>query len=85
VRIWASANHTLSHDEGRFVQAALEAGVPVAVSAWKAGYDCASQEQVKPPADDVILRLRLVQTNDYPDSSWIPPPAISPATRASPA
>ena len=73
MRIWASANHTLSDDEGRFVLAALEAGVPVTVSAWRAGYDCASQEQVKPPADDVILRLRLVQTNDNPDYSGIPP------------
>jgi hypothetical protein len=73
VRIQATTNETVTDDAGRFVLTGLEAGLPVTVSAWKDSYYCASNEQVKPPASDITLTMRLVQTNDNPDYSWIPP------------
>jgi len=73
VRIQATVNQTLTDDEGRFVLVGLEAGLPVTVSAWKEGYYCASDEQVKPPASGITFTMRLVQDNDNPDYQWIPP------------
>jgi mono/diheme cytochrome c family protein len=73
VRIQATTNQTVTDDEGRFVLTGLEAGLPVTVSAWKDGYYCASNEQVKPPASNITFTMRLVQTNDNPDYQWIPP------------
>jgi mono/diheme cytochrome c family protein len=73
VRIQATANRTITDDEGRFVLTGLEAGAPVTVSAWKDGYYCASNEQVKPPAAGIGFTMRLVQTKDNPDYQWIPP------------
>jgi hypothetical protein len=73
VRIQATANQTVTNDEGAFVLTGLEPGQPVTVSAWQDGYYCANQERVNPPAEDVTLTLRQVQTNDNPDYAWIPP------------
>jgi hypothetical protein len=73
VRIQATANQTITDDEGRFVLRGLEAGAPVTVSAWKDGYYCATEAQVTPPTEDLTFTMRLVQTNDNPDYAWVPP------------
>jgi hypothetical protein len=73
VRIQATVNETRTDDEGRFVLVGLQQGVPVTVSAWKAGYYCASVEKVTPPASGITLDMRLVQTNDNPNYQWISP------------
>jgi len=73
VRIQATANETMTDEQGRFVLAGLEAGRPVTVSAWKQGYYCAKVEGVVPPASGIMVSMRLVQTNDNPDYQWIPP------------
>jgi len=73
VRIQATANQTLTDDEGRFVLVNLEEGAPVTVSAWADGYYCAKVEGVTSPASGVTFTMRLVQTNDNPDYQWISP------------
>jgi hypothetical protein len=73
VRIQATTNQTHTDDEGRFVLVGLEAGTPVTVSAWAEGYYCARVENVIPPANDITLTMRLVQTDDNPNYQWIPP------------
>ena len=73
VRIQATGNQAFSSEDGSFVLANLEIGVPVTVSAWKDGYYCAKVETVTPPAAGITLTLRLVQTNDNPDYQWIAP------------
>ncbi len=73
VRIQGTTTSTLTDGEGRFELSGLAEGAPVAVSAWKNGYYCAKADGVLPPATNVALSLRLVQTNDNPDYAWIPP------------
>ncbi len=73
VRIQGTNTSTLTDDEGRFELEGLAEGAPVAVSAWKEDYYCAKADAVLPPATNITLTLRLVQTNDNPDYSWIPP------------
>ena len=73
VRIQATTNATTADAQGRFVLAGLEEDTPVTVSAWKAGYYCAKVEGIIPPARDVSLALRLVQTNDNSKYQWIAP------------
>jgi len=73
VRIQVTTNQTLTDDEGRFSLTGLEEGIPVTVSAWADGYYCAKAESVTPPASDVALSMRLVQTNDNPDYEWTSP------------
>jgi hypothetical protein len=84
VRIQGRTTSTLTDDEGRFELSGLAEGAPVTVSAWKADYYCAKVDGVLPPATDVVLTLRLVQTNDNPDYEWIlPRTPARPSTRAS--
>jgi len=73
VRIQATTNETTTDEQGRFVLVGLEEGTAVTVSAWKQDYYCAKAEAVLPPASEVVLTLRLYQTNDNPDYQWIPP------------
>jgi hypothetical protein len=73
VRIQATVNETQTDDQGRFVLVGPRAGVPVTVSAWKDGYYCANVEKVTPPSSNIILSMRLVQTDDNPVYPWIPP------------
>ncbi len=73
VRIQATVNQAFTDDQGRFSLAGLEEGKPVSVSAWKEGYYCAKVEAVAPPAGDVTIYMRLVQTNDNPAYQWISP------------
>jgi hypothetical protein len=47
--------------------------MPVIVSAWKEGYYCAKTETIRPPAKNLILRLRKYQVNDNPEYKWISP------------
>jgi hypothetical protein len=77
VRIQATANQTLTDDEGRFVLVDLERDKTVTVSAWKEGYYCAKIEAVTPPASGVTFTMRLVQTNDNPDYQWISPIGVN--------
>jgi hypothetical protein len=48
-------------------------GTVVTVSAWKETYYCANASEVTPPATDVTLILRTIQTSDNPEYVWIPP------------
>ncbi len=73
IRIQATVNQVRSSDDGNFILAGLERGIPVTVSAWKAGYYCAKTETVIPPAAGITLTLRSVQTNDNRDYQWIAP------------
>lgn len=73
VRVQATTNQTMSDDEGRFVLVGLKKGRPVTISAWKEGYYCGKVEGVIPPEDNVLLTLRLYQTNDNPEYKWIAP------------
>jgi hypothetical protein len=73
VRVQGTTNKTLSGTDGTFTLAGLAEGAPVTISAWKDLYYCAKVEGVVPPAEDITLLLRLVQTNDNPDYEWIPP------------
>jgi hypothetical protein len=73
VRLQATLNQTLTDEDGHFVLVNLEEGVPVTVSAWAEGYYCAKVENVIPPANDITLPMRLVQTSDNPEYQWIPP------------
>jgi hypothetical protein len=73
VRIQATANATLTGLDGTFTLAGLAPGSPVTVSAWKARYYCAKQEEVVPPAGGITLTLRLYQTGDNPAYEWILP------------
>mgnify|MGYP001183347563 CR=1 FL=1 len=73
VRIQATTNATTSDQHGRFTLSGLTTGVPVTVSAWKAGYYCSKMEGVHPPSDNVTMTLRAYQTGDNPDHEWMPP------------
>ena len=73
VRIQATVNQTITNLEGQFILAGLTEGKPVTVSAWKDSYYCDKVETVTPPASDVTLSLRPVQTNDNPNYEWMPP------------
>lgn len=73
VNIQATTNTTITDAEGRFTLSGLENGMPLTVSAWKDKYYCAGQGAVVPPAIDLHLVLRLVQTNDNPAYSWVLP------------
>ena len=73
VRIQGRTTSTLTDEEGRFELSGLAQGAPVTVSAWKEDYYCAKVDGILPPAADVVLTLRLVQTNDNPDYEWILP------------
>lgn len=73
VRIQATTNRTTSGTGGTFTLNGLAEGVPVTVSAWKAGYYCAKLEGVAPPASGITLTLHLYQTDDNPAYAWIPP------------
>jgi hypothetical protein len=73
VRIQATQNSTLTDHEGRFTLSGLTGGAPVTVSAWKEGYYCAKQENVTPPVANLSLEMRLYQTNDNPEYTWILP------------
>ncbi len=73
VRLQATTNATLADGNGDFILGGLEAGIPVTISAWKQDYYCATAKEVAPPASEVLLTLRLYQTNDNPAYQWIPP------------
>jgi len=73
VRIQATTNETRTDEQGRFILLDLEEGTSVTVSAWKAGYYCAKVEGVTPPAAEIRISMRLVQTDDNPNYQWIPP------------
>lgn len=73
VRVQGTTNKILSGADGTFTLAGLVEGTPVTISAWKDLYYCAKVEGVVPPAEDIALALRLVQTNDNSDYEWIPP------------
>jgi len=73
VRIQGRTTSTLTDGSGRFELSGLAEGAPVTVSAWKEDYYCAKVDGVLPPATDIALTLRLVQTNDNPDYEWISP------------
>jgi hypothetical protein len=73
VRIQATTNQTLTDAAGRFVLTGLRAGDSVTVSAWKEGYYCANVAGVAPPAAELSLTLRPIQTDDNPKYEWVPP------------
>jgi hypothetical protein len=73
VRVQGRTASTLTNGDGRFELSELAEGAPVTVSAWKDGYYCAKVDGVLPPATDVALTLRSIQTNDNPDYEWILP------------
>jgi hypothetical protein len=73
VRVQTTTNQTLSDAQGRFDLTGLKPSTPVTISAWKDAYYCDKVEMVTPPAGDVKLVLRHVQTNDNPNYEWIPP------------
>jgi hypothetical protein len=71
--IQAQGASVLSDARGRFTLEGVERGKPVTISAWKELYYCAKQENIKPPARNVRLTLRLYQTNDNPQYTWVAP------------
>jgi hypothetical protein len=73
IRQQATENSTTSHADGSFVLDGLPAGQEVTISAWAEGYYCANATDVVPPAEDLALVLRTVQTDDNPDYVWVPP------------
>ncbi len=73
VSIQATTRTALTDAEGRFSMSGLDNGQPLTVSAWKDKYYCAGQASVIPPASGIHLVLRLVQTNDNPTYTWVPP------------
>jgi hypothetical protein len=73
VSIQATTLTTLTDNQGRFSLSGLEDDQPVTVSAWKDKYYCAAQAPVTPPAAGLHLVLRLVQTGDNSDYTWVPP------------
>jgi hypothetical protein len=72
VRIQATNNQTMTDDRGYFELYGLADGASVTVSAWKEGYYCANVQSAA-PANNLMLVLRSVQTNDNPDYQWVPP------------
>jgi hypothetical protein len=73
VRIQGKAQAVETGPEGNFTLDNLPRGVAVTLSAWKQGYYCTKTETIRPPAKNVILRLREYQVNDNPEYTWIPP------------
>jgi hypothetical protein len=73
VRIQATQHATLSDAQGRFILNGLEPGQPVTISAWKDLYYCAKQAGVTTPAQGIQIVLRLYQTEDNPQYTWMPP------------
>ena len=73
VRVQGTDHETQTNAAGQFVLTSASIGVPVSVSAWKEGFYCAKVESITPPAQDLTLVLRPVQTNDNPDYAWVPP------------
>jgi len=73
VRVQATTRQTLTDAQGRFALGGLSPSEPVTISAWNDSYYCDKVEKVSPPASDVRLVLRHVQTNDNPKYEWIPP------------
>jgi hypothetical protein len=73
VRVQGRTASSLTDEDGHFTLAGLAEGAPVTVSAWKDDYYCAKVDGVLPPATDITLSLRLIQTSDNPDYEWILP------------
>jgi hypothetical protein len=73
VRVQGTDNETLTDAQGRYILRNLEEGLPVTISAWKETYYCANATEVTPPATDITLILRTIQTDDNPYYVWIPP------------
>jgi hypothetical protein len=73
VRVQATTHQTLTDAQGRFALTGLRISESATISAWKDTYYCDKVEQVTPPASDIRLVLRRVQTNDNPSYAWIPP------------
>jgi hypothetical protein len=73
VRVQGTVNQTLSDEEGSFTLVGLEQGRSVTVSAWKEGFYCAKVEGVTPPTSDIAVNMRLLQTDDNPDYTWVAP------------
>jgi hypothetical protein len=79
VRIQATTNSTSTAADGTFTLTGLESAVPVTLSAWEEGYYCTKQENVQPPAEGIVLVLRLYQTDDNPDFVWTLPISDDPS------
>jgi hypothetical protein len=73
VRIQASSTLTLTDQQGHYTLGGLATNQALTVSAWKDQYYCAKQETVKPPAQNVLLVLRLLQSGDNSNYAWVPP------------
>lgn len=73
VRIQVTDNAAQTDAQGKFVLRGVTPGQPVTISVWKELYYCAKQEAVTPPAEGVLLTLRLYQTNDNSQYAWVPP------------
>lgn len=69
VRVQATANLTLSGADGGFALGGLAAGQPVTITAWHAGYKI-GWIVATPPADNLVITLRLYDTRDNPDYIW---------------
>jgi hypothetical protein len=69
VRVQATANLTFSAADGSFTLRGLEAGRPITVTAWFAGYKI-GWTVAAPPADDLLITLRPYDTRDNPDYVW---------------
>jgi len=80
VRIQATKNLVHTASDGAFALHGVAPGVTVTLSAWKLGYYCAKEENVRPPAAGVSLTLRLYQSTDNPDYEWLLPIDSDPAT-----
>jgi len=71
VRIQATRNATVTGSSGKYILTGLSVNEPLSVSAWKEGYYCAKVENLLPSASDVLLTLRLYQTSDNADYTWV--------------
>jgi hypothetical protein len=77
VRIQGTQNESRTDASGVFRLSSLEPGAPITVSAWAEGYYCANAAGVVPPAEDLVLVLRTVQTDDNPAYVWVPPLGVN--------
>jgi hypothetical protein len=73
VRIQGTQVETRTGADGVFRLSGLQEGLAVTISAWADGYYCANATEVVPPAEDLVLVMRTLQTDDNPDYVWVPP------------
>jgi len=73
VRVQATTKETLTDAQGRFTLTGLKPSVLITITAWKDAYYCDKVETVTPPASNIKLVLRDVQSGDNGEYAWIPP------------